>query len=123
MKNLKTYESFEENSEFLLDIKDILVELEDDGFKVDYHFDTKFKIIHVFIDKPGYHFRMSDNLTYVFKRMSRFLGKSIKGFWRFGTDNERIFYIHSDNRDIRTDFYKMYKEWPIISAMRLLIYY
>lgn len=123
MKHLKTYESFDENSEFLLDIKDILVELEDDGFKVDYLFDTRCQIIHIFIDKPGYLFKMNDNLIYILKRMSRFLGKSIEGFWRFGTESERKFYIHSDNRGIRTDLLKMDKNWPTISAMRLLIWY
>lgn len=98
-----------------------MIELEDADFKVDYHFDTKFKIMHIFINKPGYLFKMNDNLIYTLKRISRFFGKSIQGFWRFGTESERKFYIHSDNRGIRTDLIKMDKKWPRISAIRLLI--
>jgi hypothetical protein len=38
MKYLKTYESFEE-SEFILDLKDLLIDLEDLDFNIQYGFD------------------------------------------------------------------------------------
>ena len=38
MKHLKTYKIFESNDNFLLDCQDILLELKDDGFDVQFRF-------------------------------------------------------------------------------------
>ncbi len=40
MKHLKSYKIFESNDNFLLDCKDILLELKDDGFDVQFNTDT-----------------------------------------------------------------------------------
>lgn len=120
MNYIKTYESFNDGD--LQIIKDILLELEDDGFDIEYHYDNKFSITHIFIRNKNT-FYLCDNIKQSLIRISNFLGSSICGFWRYGTSGEQKFYIYSDEREIRTGGNKMDKNWPIISAMRLLIHH
>jgi len=124
MNYIKTYESF--NDTDLQIIKDILLEIEDDGFKIEYHYDSNFKITHILI-KYNEPFYINDNIRETFKRISTFLGKTIYGFWRGDMNGEQKFYVYSDERDIRTGGRtggnKMKVNWPRIYSMRLLIHH
>jgi hypothetical protein len=128
MKYLKKYESFEENDELLLDIKDILIELEDLDFNIEYsksedHIipwsDEESPVINIIIEK-NYFFYIDENIKYIFKRLALFLDKDLFGYWRSESGNSNKFYIYRDERgfvSLRRDI----KKWTRISALRLII--
>jgi len=126
MGYIKTYESFNESD--LQIIKDILLDIEDEGFKIEYHYDSKFSIMHIFITNKNRPFYLDDIDDSVI-RISNFLGKKIYGFCRgtsksypkFPSPGEYKFYI--DKEDIIDEHgNKMSKNWYIYS-MRLLIHH
>jgi hypothetical protein len=140
MKYLKKYESFEENDEFLLDIKDILIELEDLDFNIEYsksedHIipwsDEESPVINIIIKKNASgtgkydSFYIDENVGYVFKRLANFLDKDLFGYWNSGSSGGVKFYVYRDERGIRTNTSrgntKMDEKWPSISALRLIV--
>jgi hypothetical protein len=124
---IKNFESF--NNDKIETIKDILIDLEDDGFNIEYYYDSEFKVTHIMIKNKltdrhdrSLPFYISSNMKDCLKRIVRFLDKSqIQGFWRYGVSKEEKFFIYDDNRDIRTDGYTMDKDWPNISALRFWV--
>jgi len=140
MKYLKKYESFEENDEFLLDIKDILIELEDLDFNIEYsksedHIipwsDEESPVINIIIKKNASgtgkydSFYIDENVGYVFKRLANFLDKDLFGYWNSGSSGGVKFYVYRDERGIRTNSSrgntKMDEKWPSISSLRLIV--
>jgi len=129
MNYIKTYESFNESD--LQIIKDILLEIEDEGFKIEYHYDSNFKITHIMInprreDNKLFKFTLSDNMIDTLIRISHFLNKTIQGFWRYGKMeqlHESKFYVYNDPRGIRTDGHQMDRNWPEMYAFRIMIHH
>jgi hypothetical protein len=122
MKFLKKYESFEENDELLLDIKDILIELEDLDFNIEYSKSV------IFIHKNNDFFYMDENVKYTLKRLANYLNKDLYGYWSSGAGINRLamkFYIYRDNRDIRTNTSrgnsKMDEKWPRIFSLSVVL--
>jgi hypothetical protein len=140
MKYLKKYESFKENDELLLDIKDILIELEDLDFNIEYsksedHIipwsDEESPVINIIIKKNASgtgkydSFYIDENVGYVFKRLANFLDKDLFGYWNSGSSGGVKFYVYRDERGIRTNSSrgntKMDEKWPSISSLRLIV--
>jgi hypothetical protein len=126
MNYVKTYESFNESD--LQIIKDILLEIEDEGFKIEYHYDSNFKITHIMInprrdDNKVFKFTLSDNMVDSLVRVSSFLNKTIQGFWRYGNSAESKLHVYNDSRGIRTSGYQMDKNWPEMYALRIMIHH
>jgi hypothetical protein len=125
MKFLKKYESFEENDELLLDIKDILIELEDLGFNIEYSKSEESPFINIFIRKEyGVGWYFDENIKYIFKRLALYLDKDLSGYWSSGSGSIK-FYVYRDERDIRTNTSrgnsKMDEKWPRIFSLKLII--
>jgi len=127
MKYLKKYESFDSN--LILDIKDILIELEDLDFNIEYTRNTdnldklagSIPIMNIFIRKNNNDFfYMDENVKYTLKRLANYLNIDLYGYFSDGKPATK-FYIYRDNRDIRTQTIKMDEKWPRIHSLRIII--
>ena len=80
MKHLKTYKIFESNDNFLLDCQDILLELEDNGFDV--QFRTEFSLASYYYNHPDADVLVEINIS---KR-----DESMYNIYTFGEISETI---------------------------------
>ena len=116
MKYLEKYESFDE-LDFILDLKDILVDLEDLDFYVEYSKTNSNINILIRKNNPDNFFYMDENLKYFLTRIANYLNKDLTGYWTSGSTGVK-FYVYRDSRGIRTNTSrgnsKMDEKWPRI---------
>jgi hypothetical protein len=132
----KNKNSESERDDIIQTIKDILLDIEDLGFNIEYKYDTPFNNTHISITHADNtldrfntsitKFKITDDIKEPLMRVSSLLDiygykENLRGYWRYGSTKEDKFHIYPDNRGIRTQGYNMDENWPEMYSLRLII--